>query len=130
MQDNSSHENKERYVLIPLENSTGLGAPVIFLTLSAFGLILHFAAILLTEEITVFGIGAEGNPLYHVFGQEGFISFGFLVLVGYYCLLWISSISIKYKIMGASFLTGITFFDFLHDLLFLAGMHSWLVVPR
>ena len=130
MQDNSLHENEERYFLIPLGKNTGPGAPGIFLALSAFGLILHFTAILLTDEITVFGIGAEGNPLYYAFGQGGFISFGFLVLAGYYSILWISNIPVKYKIMGASLLTGITFFDFLHDLLFLAGMHSWFVVSR
>jgi hypothetical protein len=100
---------------------TSLRVKSVFLALAISGLVLHYLAIYLTKAIIVSGTGQEGNPLFYIMGSSNFVLFGFMVLGGYYAVDWILNVPNWYKIVGASWLTGLTAFDFAHDLLFFLG---------
>ena len=97
---------------------------LVFLGIALSGLLMHFFALYLTRIITVAGIGQEGNPLFYLMGGSYFVVFGFAVLIGYYSIDWLLRIPVKYKILGASWLTALTAFDFMHDLMFLVNFSS------
>lgn len=105
-------------------HSAGSAAKIAFIALVVLGLSLHFFAIYLTKIITISGIGQEGNPLFYIMGSSNFVVFGFAVLIGYYAIDWLLRVPMWYKLMGASWLTGLTAFDFMHDLLYLLGYTS------
>jgi hypothetical protein len=119
------HYAKQSWVprtFIPKASSPA--AKVAFVVLVVLGLSLHFFAIYLTKIITISGIGQEGNPLFYLMGSSNFVVFGFAVLIGYYAIDWLLRVPTWFKLMGASWLTGLTAFDFIHDLLYLLGYNS------
>ena len=128
-----SNQREEQKTLDPSLNKSwksryiSLGVPS-FLLVSSVGVVFHFLALDLSEAIFSSGLGREGNPLYYLMGSSNFVVFGFLVIIGYYVLVWISHISLGMKIVAASWLTLVNGIDFSHDLLFLLGHHGLFLI--
>ena len=111
--------------VIQLRQRAKPSTKVLFFGMTLAGLLLHFFAVYLTRVIMVSGTGAEGNPLFYLMGSSNFVLFGFAVIGGYYFVDWVLNVPMWYKLLGATWLTGVTGFDFAHDLMYFLGYGAW-----
>ena len=94
--------------------------------LTASGFAAHLGAVWLTFLIIGSDAGREGNPIFYVMGAQNFVLFGFVLILGYYYILWKIRIPQKIKFLSAGVMTGMALFDFAHDYAFLTAQSGLL----